>query len=75
MLQKASQIYRLLEIAADWHLLNTFENPAPYFFKSKMKTANNFEIWISLVCMGRLIGNDELKSQEKLKKSNELKLK
>ena len=39
-----------------------------------MKTANNFEIWISLVRTGRLISNDELKSQEKIKEVKRIKI-
>jgi len=74
MLQRALRIYRLLEIAADWRLLDAFEDLTPYFFKSKMKTANNFKIWISLVCTGRLISNDKLKSQEKIKEVKQIKI-
>jgi len=74
MLQRAPRIYRLLEIAADWRLLDAFEDLTPCFFKSKMKTANNFEIWISLVRTGRLIGNDELNSQEKIKEVKRIKI-
>ena len=76
MLQRAPRIYRLLEIADyDWRLLDAFEELTPCFFKSKMKSANNFEIWISLVRTGRLINSEDgLNSQEKTREIKRIKI-
>ncbi|GBC14923.2 hypothetical protein GLOIN_2v1849317 [Rhizophagus irregularis DAOM 181602=DAOM 197198] len=76
MLQRAPRIYRLLEVANfDWRLLDSFEELSACFFKSGVKTAINFEIWINLVCTGKLISYDEeLKTQERNRENKRIKI-
>ncbi|CAB4389576.1 unnamed protein product [Rhizophagus irregularis] len=76
MLQRAPRIYRLLEVANfDWRLLDSFEELSACFFKSGVKTAINFEIWINLVRTGKLISYDEeLKTQEKNRENKRIKI-
>ncbi|GES92671.1 hypothetical protein GLOIN_2v1849317 [Rhizophagus clarus] len=76
MLQQASRIYRLLEVANfDWQLLDCFEELTACFFKSGVKSAINFEIWINLVRTGELISYDEkLKTQERNRKNKRIKI-
>lgn len=60
MLQRAPRIYRLLEIADhDWRFLDIFDELSPCFFKSVIKSAVNFEIWINLVRTGNIISYEE----------------
>ncbi|PKK56782.1 hypothetical protein RhiirC2_871964, partial [Rhizophagus irregularis] len=76
MLQRAPRIYRLLEVANfDWRLLDSFEELSACFFKSGVKTAINFEIWINLVRTGKLISYDEeLKTQERNRENKRIKI-
>ena len=76
MLQQAPRIYRLLEVANfDWRLLDSFEELSACFFKSGVKTAINFEIWINLVRTGKLISYDEeLKTQERNRENKRIKI-
>ncbi|CAB4425657.1 unnamed protein product [Rhizophagus irregularis] len=76
MLQRAPRIYRLLEVANfDWRLLDSFKELSAYFFKSGVKTAINFEIWINLVRTGKLISYDEeLKTQERNRENKRIKI-
>ena len=60
MLQRAARIYRLLLLSnGDWHLIDSFEELSSSFFKSSMKTAANFEIWINLVKTGEMVDYKE----------------
>jgi hypothetical protein len=60
MLQRAPRIYRLLLLTdKDWHLIDSFEELNSSFFKSTMKSASNFEIWINLVKTGEMINYKE----------------
>ena len=60
MLQRAPRIYQLLEITDhDWHFLDIFDELSPCFFKSVIKSAVNFEIWINLVRTGNIISYEE----------------
>jgi len=76
MLQRAPRIYRLLEVANfDWRLLDCFEELSACFFKSGVKSAINFEIWINLVRTGELISYDEeLKTQERNRENKRIKI-
>ncbi|CAB4401670.1 unnamed protein product [Rhizophagus irregularis] len=50
ILQISPRIYRLLQVSnGNWALLDIFEEITPTFFKSKMKIATNFDLWINLV--------------------------
>ncbi|CAB4423410.1 unnamed protein product [Rhizophagus irregularis] len=66
----------LLEVANfDWRLLDSFKELSACFFKSGVKTAINFEIWINLVCTGKLISYDEeLKTQERNRENKRIKI-
>jgi hypothetical protein len=60
MLQRAPRIYRLLLLAnEDWRLLDSLEDLSSCFFKSSMKSAANFEIWINLVKTGEMVDYKE----------------
>ncbi|CAB4425662.1 unnamed protein product [Rhizophagus irregularis] len=76
MLQRAPRIYRLLEVAGyDWRLLDCFEELSVCFFKSGVKSAINFEIWINLVRTGELISyEEELKTQERIREIKRIKI-
>ncbi|UZO12235.1 uncharacterized protein OCT59_003781 [Rhizophagus irregularis] len=67
---------RLLEVANfDWRLLDSFEELSACFFKSGVKMAINFEIWINLVRTGKLISYDEeLKTQERNRENKRIKI-
>jgi hypothetical protein len=55
ILQISPRVYRLLQVSnGNWVLLDIFEEITPTFFKSKMKIATNFDLWINLVCTGML---------------------
>ncbi|CAB4390128.1 unnamed protein product [Rhizophagus irregularis] len=55
ILQISPRIYRLLQVSnGNWALLDIFEEITPTFFKSKMKIATNFDLWINLVRTGML---------------------
>jgi hypothetical protein len=74
MLQRAPRIYRLLLLTdEDWRLIDSFEELSSSFFKSVMKSASNFEIWINLMKTGEMIDYKEgsiMREQGK----NEMKL-
>jgi hypothetical protein len=73
-LQRAPRIYKLLLLTdKDWRLINSFEELSSSFFKSAMKLASNFEIWINLVKTDEMIDYKEgsiMREQGK----NEIKL-
>ena len=43
----------------DWRLIDSFEELSSSFFKSSMKTAANFEIWINLVKTEKMVDYKE----------------
>jgi len=60
MLQRAPRIYRLLLLTnGDWRLIDSFEELSSCFFKSSMKSAANFEIWLNLVKTGQMVNYQE----------------
>ena len=60
MMQRAPRIYRLFLLSnGDWRFLDSFEELTSSFFKSSMKSAANFEIWLNLVKTGQLVDYQE----------------
>jgi hypothetical protein len=74
MLQRAPRIYRLLLLTnEDWRLIDSFEELSSSFFKSAMKSASNFDIWINLVKTGKMVDYKE-GSRMREQGKNEMKL-
>ena len=77
MLQRAPRIYRLLLLTnGDWRLIDSFEELSSCFFKSSMKSAANFDIWLNLVKTGQMVdykeGSNMLKRGKKEMKNAKL---
>ncbi|GBB99115.1 hypothetical protein RclHR1_34170001 [Rhizophagus clarus] len=74
MLQRVPRIYRLLLLTdKDWCLIDSFEELSSSFFKSAMKSASNFDIWINLVKTGNMVDYEEGSIMHEQSK-NEMKL-